>query len=56
LTGKLAPFQKFWSSRKEEARTGWRHIDGGHKRPIENHVVWMNLGGKPQENGKDVQI
>ena len=41
--GKLGPFENFQSTRNEEATTGWRYIDAGHKRSIENYIAWINL-------------
>jgi len=29
LQDQKSPFAKFWSTGKEEARTGWRNADGG---------------------------
>ena len=31
-SGTLAPFEKFWSIGKEEARTGWKNMYRGHQK------------------------
>jgi len=46
LAEKLAPFEKFRSSRKEEARTEERNFEYGQratKRSLANHIAWINL-------------
>ena len=43
LLEKLAPFEKFWSCGKEEARPGGEILTEGHQRSLENCIAWINL-------------
>ena len=43
LLAKIAPFKKFRSSKEEEARTGWRHVDGGHHKASQKLYFWIKL-------------
>jgi len=41
---KLAPFEKFRSSGKEEARPGVGNVENGRKRVSANYIAWIYLG------------
>ena len=41
--GKFAPFQKFWSGGKEEARKEWRHAEGGPQKVSREQHIWLNF-------------
>jgi len=43
IVGKLALFEKFWSSANEKTRPGEDNMKKGRKECPTNHIVWINF-------------